>query len=836
MTKRRGRRTSRQSGREHPADRKPTRRREGDGDLDLTLQRASRWLDRGHPEEALELLEPLEEKGSRNPDVHYLLGYARIAVGEPWGAMSAFEEARRIQDRPDLVVPLIGLYAEVGFPAHTLEVWEVVEERGMAVPHLKEIRQLVAAMQEGMAETAEKLDVSLEQARRGHYDLEEGRKALAQGDYRAAITLNRRAAKRMGNWPSPRNNLALALFYAGRVDEAIEEVRRVLSVDAQNLQALANGVRFLGWSGREEEARELWSSLEDVAPGNPNQQFKKAEAAAVLKEHESVYQILKPLDERPPDELESGPVHRAHFFLAVAEANTGRRRRAMQRLKDIEGAVPQAAETLAALRAGREGTGWLDHFAYFSLLELLPPSELDALLDLVTREEEIEPDRYEREVRRFGERFPQIVLLGEKMIWEEQQWQAGVAFLSAVGTPEAYAALRRFALSQAGEDEARIAALAALAEAGQVDEDAELRLWLDGEWRQVEMRAFKEPVGGRVESNYAPRVVEELNRASWTQEQGDQEAAEEMYKRVLELDPSVKEAYNNLAVIYSQRAEFGRAQRMLRKAVDIDPLYVPAVCNLAHHLLDQDREAQAEELLAPLEPLVDAGRLSGREESSLYFALARVRAAQFEFEAAKQLLEAVLRIKPDHEAARNMLEWIESFGPQDSWAEQMGEEAWLRQWQRDLAWRSDLQMQLDTLDPTLADTLPLYTKAALKETGWQVMPWGGWSTLRKAELVTALIEALADEENLARLVDDLTEEEKDALSTVLDAGGALNWDEFEILFGSDLDETRHWEYHTPETTMGWLRMVGLLAEATVDGELYVVIPADLREPLKLILE
>jgi hypothetical protein len=64
----------------------------------------------------------------------------------------------------------------------------------------------------------------------------------------------------------------------------------------------------------------------------------------------------------------------------------------------------------------------------------------------------------------------------------------------------------------------------------------------------------------------------------------------------------------------------------------------------------------------------------------------------------------------------------------------------------------------------------------------------------------------------------------------------MDWQEFESRFGADLEESSYWQYHTPETVMGRLRLRGLLAEATVDKQLFVVIPAELRPALTGLLE
>jgi tetratricopeptide (TPR) repeat protein len=424
-----------------------------------------------------------------------------------------------------------------------------------------------------------------------------------------------------------------------------------------------------------------------------------------------------------------------------------------------------------------------------------------------------------RRLAQFVERFPQIVQVAEQMIWEEQQPEAGVGMLSTIGTPEAYAALRRFGLSQTADDQARLGALTALAEAGEIEEGETVRAWLDGEWREVELRGFEIPDDMWRESDYAPRAIETLNRGLTAFQLGNVEQAEELFERVLKLDPNVKEAYNNLGTIYARRGEHERAREMFRKALAIDPLYVFPACNLIAYLLGEERVEEAEALLAPLSEV----REMHPQETAFYnFTRARILVERDEYDEAEQLLHTVLEIRPDYEMAQDLLEWIEDL---DGWS------YWEEQWLRDLVWRERLQERLTTLEPTLAEALPLYTKEGLTGMARGVMLSGGWSGLRKAELVDALIEALTNGADLARIVGNLSEEEQEALHTVLDRGGAMAWDAFDDRYGNDLEESRYWQWHTPETTMGRLRLHGLLVEATVDDELYIVVPMDIREGL-----
>jgi tetratricopeptide (TPR) repeat protein len=668
--------------------------------------------------------------------------------------------------------------------------------------------------------------------------MEEAHRAVREGDYKTAITANRRAIKRLGDYPPPHNNLSQALFFDGQTREAVSEVRQVLSNHPENVPALSNAIRFLKWMGREEEARELWARLAHITPQGPNDSLKKAEAAAVLAEHEHVYQILNALDESTAtEEISPHTMSRAQLFLAIAEANTGRRQAARRRLRALRHkADPLTAEYLAALNEGRSGLGWTDRFPYFRITELLPYQQVEALIDLTSQENEMVPRQFRRRMERFIERFPQIVQMGEKMIWEEQQPEAGTVMLMTIGTPQAYAALRRFALSQAGEDEARLEALTALAEAGEIEPGESVRAWLGGEWREIELQIFEATDREGRLSDYSPQATDLLNRGAHASSRGDADQAEELFKQVLELDSNVKEAYNNLGAIYAQREEHEKAKRMFRKAIAIDPLYVFPRCNLAAYLLDNEKIEEAEEMLAPLSEATD---LFPQEAAFYNFSRGRLLTYQGEYDDARQAVKAALRIDPDYEPAEGLLEWIDKLDEWDETAVQWrrnAESYWERQRQRDLAWRERLQGSLNTSDPPLAKALPLYTKEALTGMAREVIPWSGWSSLRKAELIDEIIDALTKLNNLKHIIASLGIEERSALQTVLENGGSMPWEAFNARYGNDLEESRHWNWHTPETTMGQLRFHGLLVETTVDDQLYVAAPTDLRDDLVTILD
>ncbi len=268
---------------------------------------------------------------------------------------------------------------------------------------------------------------------------------------------------------------------------------------------------------------------------------------------------------------------------------------------------------------------------------------------------------------------------------------------------------------------------------------------------------------------------------------------------------------------------------MFQAALEIDPTYAFPRGNLASYLLEEDDVEGAQ---AKLAPLADATRLRPQELAFYSYIQARILMRREEYKAARRALEVALEVWPGYEPAESLLDHLETEAyfatAWDSFLE--------RQRKRDQAKRARLQAKLTDSQPSLHATLALYTKGGLTAMARVVLPWGGWSALRKAELLQQIFTGLNSQDNLRRVVADLNDDERVALRQVLESSGHMSWQDFETRYGNDLEESPYWEYHEPETLMGRLRLRGLLAETTVDGELRVAVPSELRQVLHEMLD
>jgi tetratricopeptide (TPR) repeat protein len=356
-------------------------------------------------------------------------------------------------------------------------------------------------------------------------------------------------------------------------------------------------------------------------------------------------------------------------------------------------------------------------------------------------------------------------------------------------------------------------------EVGEIPPEETLRFWSHGEWREIQLRQLE--ITDDHSWDYSPEIQRLLIEGAHNLEEGNLKQAERLFRRVLKLDSAIKEAYHNLGVLYGRQGDGARATEMCEAALEIDPLYVHPRCNLALQLLDEGDWEGAREML---HPLGDLTRFHPQEMAFYSYVQARLAMEEREYELARNSLEMALEVWPGYELAEQLLSRLELVSQvKDSF-----DDYFERQRKRDQAKRRQLQAALMVPDPSLREALPLYTKEALTGMGRVVLPWGGWSSLRKAELLDELVDGLSRVDNLERITDELTDGEREALKWVLDRGGHLPWQEFDARVGNDLEESRYWQWHVPQTIMGRLRHRGLLVETTVEGELLVAVPLELQ--------
>jgi tetratricopeptide (TPR) repeat protein len=778
------------------------------------LARAQALWERGKGQEAIAILENLVERHPRDLGCHTLLGSIYGDSGNLLEAIHHLEAAAKLSRRDPEVLLLLGAaYGEYSLPAHTL----LTLRECLRYKLNEEVAEGVQAMIEDSTEkiglVAARCGISPRKMEHAAYLMESGRLANERGEYAEGVKVSKEAARLVRSWATPRNNLALAYFALGQWDEAIATEREVLErIDDQNVHALGNLVRFLTASGNTDEARPYLPRLEQTESTDPDAYIKVAEAYATLEEDAEVYATLKKA-QREGAELNASMLH----FLGTAAANLGKDREALACWREsllLNPASFRLKDFMDVLRQGLKKSAPAYRFPYFSGQNMVSEKAfkdfIDRLGSLRTSEE-----KTEQEMCSFGEKYPYVADVFSDLLWYggENEQTSAIETLRMLGSERAVAALQAFALSQVGNEDQRMMALNALLDLGVFGEDEPVRLWLKGQWREVLLR--RQLISEEQEWKYSAQVLILVEKATMAFNEGEDEKAEELYKKAIALEPRAKQAYGNLGALYFRQGRHAEAEASLKKAIEMDHDYVFPRCNLASMRIAQGKLEEAAEILKPIAEL----RTLRPQEILFYNRIsADLFIAQEEYELAEQCLEIILAMEPEDEDAQRRLVMVQIMkGSKDMFARM--EERNRRRRER------ERRKPLKGLD--LQSCLSRYTKNNLTAVA-QALNIRRPSGIRKAELITFLAKSLAHRAVVEEAWRNLNNEEQEALRFVLAQGGIVPYDEVSQKYGDDLEEYYYWYYRKPETTIGCLRLHGLLFEGGHGDEVVLAIPTEVR--------
>ena len=95
------------------------------------------------------------------------------------------------------------------------------------------------------------------------------------------------------------------------------------------------------------------------------------------------------------------------------------------------------------------------------------------------------------------------------------------------------------------------------------------------------------------DSPLASDVLDQFNLGVYSYNQREISKAIQAYQKVIQMDPSYIEAYNNLGIIYQEMGDFENALKSYQKSVEINPRYEKAYNNLGILFFLKDRYEEA---------------------------------------------------------------------------------------------------------------------------------------------------------------------------------------------------------------------------------------------------
>lgn len=391
------------------------------------------------------------------------------------------------------------------------------------------------------------------------------------------------------------NNLSLILFMNGEAERAAETARLVIEKDPVNFHALSNLVRFYVFLGEQEQAREFAERLRTVTGDAPDLWIKKVEAFTFAGDDEAVVEVYRRASrDRKNFEPDSYGKHLAAF----GYYQLGKERQARKIWEEILDEDPDF------------------DFALDNLEELELPANERSVFALPARYwiperyvEELSKEtsqikygrRFEKNLQKklagYFERHPNILHVLSLLLERGDEFAQNFAltFLRGAATAESFAVLKNFALGQKGSDEMRYRAAMALNEAGQLP--GKVKLWHDGEWREMMLMTFE--ITGEPTDIYPmkPKAQQLLRRGLEAMHRKNLDLADDYFHKALEANgvdhPSL---LYNILTIRQMKTDRLKADKDLAEIVRRFPDYSFAAISLAISKVRKDEIEAARHL------------------------------------------------------------------------------------------------------------------------------------------------------------------------------------------------------------------------------------------------
>jgi tetratricopeptide (TPR) repeat protein len=476
---------------------------------------------------------------------------------------------------------------------------------------------------------------------------EEARYLLEHEHYAQGRAVAEQLLRRQPDFVPALNNISQTYAMEGRFDQAIATARRVLAIAPDNIHALGNLGRYLCLSGQFEEATAVAERLKALDVDHVDLPTKQAETLSYLGDDEGVLAAYRRAEQRDgrgkPLEVSAVLCHLA-AVAAHRLGQTGEAQRLWRQALARSPGFALAQANLDDLRAPVEQrhAPWPWTLAYWLPGRAL--SELQA--ELARASQRDDEESMDRVMRRYLRRHPALATLAPLLLDRGDPAGRTMAFYAAraLKTPELLAALRDFAFSQRGPDELRHKAAAVVSDAGLLPAGP-VRLWLKGEWHEVQLLGFE--VHDEPDPPLPSPAQERLEEAMAALHGGDGATAERLLTEGLAVAPAALPLRNNLVAAYRLQGREAEAEALIREIHARHPDYLFGRVNMAYLTIQAKQLDEAQALLAPL---VGRQRYHVSEFAALCQVEIELMLARKEYQAAQTWFDLWAGADPDHPA------------------------------------------------------------------------------------------------------------------------------------------------------------------------------------------
>ncbi|MUT64950.1 tetratricopeptide repeat protein [Paenibacillus sp. NEAU-GSW1] len=288
-------------------------------DATFFFERAVRSLDRYHYDKALKYFRRAVEYEPDNPVNHCNMAGILSEMGN-------YDESNRILnwilEELDPTMTECHFYMANNFA--NMELYEAAEDA--LVHYLEEDAE--GQFLDEAEEMMELLHYELERptrltnikSREGMLEHDQARLLLEEGKFAEAVRILEQIIEAQPEFLAARNNLALAYYYMGLFDKAMDTIIEALEIEPGNLHALCNLAIFYQHANDKDSLAPIVELLRKTVPFHQEHVFKLATTMGILGEHEAAHRhFIRLLKDTS---LPQDPC--LYHYAAVAACNIGR--------------------------------------------------------------------------------------------------------------------------------------------------------------------------------------------------------------------------------------------------------------------------------------------------------------------------------------------------------------------------------------------------------------------------------------------------------------------------------------------------------------------------------
>jgi len=537
------------------------------------LYQANKLITDGQQEQALKILDALDDKFPRQPDVLGLMVNIHLDTNNQHGYLHTIYKLHEITPtKAEVKLGLAGAYLANGYPALALQTFRKFLKRWPQSEHVPDVIKTIHILEKEL----EKILTSLgDDTSAMGFEFaalhEETRFMMESGNYSQFRHMASKLLQQRPTFVPILNNLSQVEWLEGNLAKAIEICQEILANDSKNIHALSNLARFLFMQGQTTHAWQVAEKLKESDSPAAERWIKKAEALSFIGDDAGVLALIaQAKNARELDQWNEMVWH----WCAAAEYRKGNISKARSYWKKCTELAPYFELARTNLDELKKPEHERISPQVFSLEHWISRKKIQAFASVITRASRKQDDEaFRQEAANYLDVQPEFIQFVPAALScgdaASRDFALNLADMSA--HPAILDQLKAFCLAQDGPDALRLKASQILSKHGIFKSGETIELWLAGEWKPIMMMGFQISYDPPEKPTLKPTGQKLMEQAIYALRDDKGAEAEIYLRKALEIQNNDPGLHNNLAVALSMQGKHTEAA----KIADEIPLRFP---------------------------------------------------------------------------------------------------------------------------------------------------------------------------------------------------------------------------------------------------------------------